>query len=560
MTESPAAARPPVTAEPLPPSSTTLPTTSAAVAARATFRLAPVAQWGVVVLAAVAGLMLLWWPLGHDQGILAINGAAVARGGLPYRAAFENRGPLSFFLFALISLAFGPNAWGVRLVDLGVAVATAVLLYRMLASLGSRGAARLAGAAWILTVVSLGHQDSAQVELWIGSAMLACVALVAREPRYRASDLALFGALVGTATTHKPFFPLFLAVPGAVVLLRRWRDVRGVARDTSILVAGAIAPLVLMLAWFWAEGGLHDLWEAHVLYTLQVYVGKAKTLPERVSSLLSFFVRGGHILPPVPTAVIAAAVGVAVLWRGRRALVLALGVWFACAVFTVFLQGRFFLYHWTLMLPALAPLAAAGCVSATRAAAPGRWLGVAVSVALVAQCAIIPLDHLRAWLPFVAGGVSADTYYADFTIWQTNPAAERSVARYLRERTRPGEPIGMWAVDGAVPFLADRPSATRFASRRYVIWGKGREIRQRYRREYLRDIAERRPPYFVINLSGSESDEPLAREFPELGALVAERYVPDTIIGNLEVLRLRSRPADGSGAPPPLKPGIGARR
>jgi hypothetical protein len=404
----------------------------------------------------------------------------------------------------------------------------------------------------VLAVVSLGHQDAAQLDLWIGTAVLGGALLVAREPRYRARDLAAFGLLVGLASLTKQLYPVLLAVPGAVVLWRRQRDVAGVARDAGVLLLAWLAPIALTLAWFWARGGLADLWEAHMTYTLRVYpVYAGDSRAARLPMTLSFLLRSAL----VPTALCAAAAGLASLWRDRRALALALAAAVACGLVVVVLQGRFFPYHWAVLLPPLAALAAVGCADAARGPGPGRRLGVAVAAGLIAQAAIVPLYQLRHWAAYVGGRTDAAAYYARFAVWQTNPADERAAAAYLGARQRPGEPIGMWAVDAAVPFLADRPLATRFSERRVLTFAPDHEITRRYRREFVADVAARRPPYFVVNTSIDAHERPLEGAFPELGALVAARYVRDTAFGSLEVLRLRA-PA---GAEPPAPRGPTAR-
>ena len=498
-------------------------------------------QWAVVGLAGLAAVTMLWWPLGHDQGIFALNGATVAAGGLPYRDAFETRGPLAFYLYAALRLLFGPTAWGVRVFDVAVVLLGAALVYRVVTTVGSRPAARLAAAGWVLAVVSLGHQDTAQFELWIGVAVLGGLLRVVRPGGYRTRDLVAFGGIVGLASLTKQFYPILLAVAGAVVLVRRRSNVRMIARDAGLLFLGWAAPVAAALAWFAAQGTLPDLWEAHMTYTLTVYPAYVGDSQGRVLSVLGFLLRGAI----VPTTLAAAGVGVALLWRECRDLALALLTWLACGLFMVVLQGRFFPYHWAVLYPALAVLAGVGCAYAARRVDAGRWFGVVVGAAILAQTALTPLGGVRHWMALLTGRESAAAYYARFSVWLTNPAEEQAAARYLHARTRPGQPVGMWAVDAAVPFLADRPLAGRISERRGLTLAPWHPLTQRYRREFLRDVASDRPPYFVVNLRVDAHERPLAQDFPELNALVTQRYVHDSTFGALEVLRLRS------GALPP---------
>ena len=41
----------------------------------------------IIVLAALSAIVMLWWPIGFDQGDFATNGDILVRGGEPYRDA-----------------------------------------------------------------------------------------------------------------------------------------------------------------------------------------------------------------------------------------------------------------------------------------------------------------------------------------------------------------------------------------------------------------------------------------------------------------------------------------
>lgn len=507
-------------------------------------------EWAVLAFAALAGVMMLWWPLGHDQGIFASNGAVVAAGGEPYRDAYETRGPLVFYLFAAFRLLFGAAAWGIRVVDLAVAVFTAALLGRVLAPFASRRVRRLTGAAWVLMVVTLGHKDSAQPDLWIATAVLGGTLLVTREAGYRRRDLVAFGWLIGLASLTKQVYPVLLAVAGVVVLWRRRGHAAGAARDLGLLTLGWAAPVAAMLAWFWARGGLGELWEAHMTYTLRIYPIYTGERQSRVVNTLVFFLHS----PPMATALPAAALGSVALWRGRREVALAMAAWVATGLFEILLQGRFFPYHWVFLVPPLAVLAAVGCASALREPGVGRRLGVAVGLCLIAQVGLRPLIETEQWLEYLAGRKSTDVYYTRFSVGITSPAEEMAAARYLRAHSRPADRIGTWAMNPALPFLADRLNVNRFTTRRWFLLAPEHELTRRYRRQLFADVAGRRPLYFVVNRRTDPGLRPLEREFPELNALVADRYVHDTTFGGLEVLRLRgaaAAPRSPRDGPPP---------
>jgi hypothetical protein len=168
-------------------------------------------------------------------------------------------------------------------------------------------------------------------------------------------------------------------------------------------------------------------------------------------------------------------------------------------------------------------------------------------VAIVAQAAITPLYAVTDWLNYVTGREDANIYYDRFAVGITDPSEERAVASYIRARTRPDESIGMWAINTAVPYLADRASASRFIERRIFTIAPDHPITRAYRREFVAEIAARRPTYFVVNRRVDPWDQPAAQAFPELAGLVADWYVHDTTFGGLEVLRRRPALAGAAG-------------
>jgi len=79
----------------------------------------------------------LWWPMGRDQGILAWVGDTILNGGLPYRDAWDVKGPASHYVYALVGWLFGRNQWGIRLLDLLLVFAASLALWRLLRCLRS---------------------------------------------------------------------------------------------------------------------------------------------------------------------------------------------------------------------------------------------------------------------------------------------------------------------------------------------------------------------------------------------------------------------------------------
>jgi hypothetical protein len=519
-----------------------------------------VARWGIVAFAALACVMMLWWPLGYDHGIFASNGDVLLRGGAPYRDAFELRGPLAFYTSAAIQLLFGRGAWGLRLVDVAIALLTAWLLRGRLRTLTGPSAALTAAALWPLIVASLTYDGSAQYDLWVGTAMLAATLAVTRPGGYRSRDLVLAGALIAMASLTKPFYPAFLAVPGVVVLVHRRRVPGSPARDLALLVAGWLAPIALAAVALASQGVLLDAWNANVVYSLRVYVPASEFSAHPSSSPLVVMFNGTwrFLSQPIILLLIAPVVsGVVVLWMRARTLAIAILAWLAMGVFFVLLQNKFWPYHWSPTYPALLVLAAVGIHAAI---SDSRRSGSRAAVVLSTTCVAVivgilaaqPAVDLRRWARFVTGQKDAAWYYGTFLQYgSVNPAEERAVAAYLQSHTRAGAPFAHWSVDGALAFLAGRPNATRFHNKRVLMGPLMSPTSRALRTEYLDRVRTLRPTYVVVSTRTGGPDTTrsaalLAREFPELGALVAGSYAMEARIGMVDLYRLRE-PAAAPG-------------
>ena len=112
-----------------------------------------VLRWLYFGLAALAGAWAaasLSWPFGWDQGILSWVGDVIHRGGMPYRDAWDIKGPLAYYLYAVAQWLFGENLWGIRLLDLVFLVASALVLRRVVRGLSDSAVARWACLTFIL--------------------------------------------------------------------------------------------------------------------------------------------------------------------------------------------------------------------------------------------------------------------------------------------------------------------------------------------------------------------------------------------------------------------------
>ena len=112
--------------------------------------------------------------------------------------------------------------------------------------------------------------------------------------------------------------------------------------------------------------------------------------------------------------------------------------------------------------------------------------------------------------------------------------------RYLERTTVATDSMFLWGWDGAIPYLVDRVSPSRFTFAGPLMWGSHSETRQGYRAELMQALRAH-PPQVMVR--GTMSDALLkpdeAWPFEDLEAYLRSAYRRDTVVAGYEILRRR---------------------
>lgn len=329
------------------------------------------------------------WPLAPDHGIMGLVGRAWARGGVPYRDAFDTKGPLAYAFFAAVERGLGPSDLALRTCDAMLLAAGAVAFAMGLRRVVAAEVAWAAAALWVCLVPSLGYEHTMQPDGWVALATAPAILACWVNPAGLVSAL-LLGVVCGAAVMVKPIFLAYAAAPPVAALLAG-APPRVAARQAAVAAGAAAAVVVLVCGWFFAHGSAGALFEAYVQYNRKVYWGAEKRdLFGHLRGVVSFwFWNDGRFLFPL-----ALAGGVALWQRNARFAILVIG-WSLGAAALVTLQGRFFTYQWLIMFPPLCLLASIGISHVTAALARAlrsperRWaLPAHVAIASVSLAAL----------------------------------------------------------------------------------------------------------------------------------------------------------------------------
>ncbi len=526
-------------------------------------------RWVVFValcgLVAFAAAGTLFWPMGRDQGIFAWTGDAICAGGMPYRDAWDVKGPAGPYTYALAQCLFGRSLWGIRAIDLLFLAAASVgvwLIVRRAAGTSAAHAAALLHVCLYLLQrpAAGGYWDTAQPDAWGAMAATGALALLAGPRRCGHAHRVGAGVLLGIAVLYKWLLVGFV-VPLVVydLMARRGPGRSQIARVGELLV-GCAAVVALSVAYLAARGALGEFLGIQLGFNWTIHArAQHRPVSMHLRILWAFFGRWGMLC-----ALALAAFGAVGWWRRRRALVAALVVWVAAAFAFVWIQNKYYPYHWAPLQAALAVLAGLGLrrlrvrtAAALRRGAGRSAAGAAEALALGASVLLVALNvrtlNRGGWRAFVTGSLPRDDYWLSFGGYYRGGfcfLANARLAEYLKQRTAEDDAVLVWGFEPLSNYLSGRRPPTRFGYHYPLTADPQNRYVRRYRKEFLEALRSHPPAYVVVfdqdpnNLTPRPSRAYL-EDFAELSAFLRSGYVHEATIERAELWRRAHRPPLG---------------
>jgi hypothetical protein len=477
----------------------------------------------VVVFLALAVLRLpsLVQPSGNDQGLYAYVGQQVARGGVPYRDAWDQKPPGIHLAYAVMYTIW-PHDPVVPATDLLAAVAAALLLVALGRRLSERPGAGEAAALLFLLLGNPSFQRlsgmyvRAQCETYIGVLAVAALLLVvtstiARERGDRlprTGGLFAAGLALGAIFLFKYNAGVYAGAAAFTVPLMMpprgpsRRTFRPVVNGLLWLSAGFAVPVAITAVWIAHAGAFHDLIAAtidyNVRYSGETYGGAAgfatylATFPVRHAGIDSLWLLGGA----GSTLLVVTAPST------RRHLVAPM--WVAAACLSIAINGsRGLPQYFVQALPLLA--LAAGLALCVAWSALGLALRAALAIALtIAVARVASFDKLadNTWrdLQYARGAIARTDYLSQFASARTSAAAVYDLADFLHAKTAESDRVFVFGFSGNAYVRAGRVSASRFFWSRPVLVGFNDGQPGYGAAGLLKDLAASRPPLVVLQM------------------------------------------------------------
>ena len=320
---------------------------------------------------------------------------------------------------------------------------------------------------------------------------------------------------------------------------------------------GCLLVLALVAALLWRAGALKDTVEVLFLWNAE-YSRLRVPLAGGLLYQTALFLVGGRrhwLLFPVGLLALAGAADLAFRPKAGRMRWL-LPTWALVIMASVWVQGKYYTYHWLPVLPPLALLAGHGLSAIGRllhracprpAARALSALGLAAVLALLGaaywKSLRLPISTLLGRTPRSALLARWDRY-GDFSL-----SADRDVAAYLRSHTEPADTVFVWGFEPLIYFLADRAPASRFLYTVPLVtaWSPAE-----WRAEFVRDLEEKGPPFIVVAhndvlpwMTGRRDDSAAqVHSFGEFRSLLEGRYRKVQRIEDFDIYEQRDRQSD----------------
>jgi 4-amino-4-deoxy-L-arabinose transferase-like glycosyltransferase len=496
----------------------------------------------VLVSILLGGTLLAYPRTSLDNSTYTYVGQTIVHGGMPYRDAWDLKGPALFYAYAALVAMFGKSSVALQVMDILLQLATAFVIFAVgVRIFGKREVGLLAGVLYLVgfysqTVLHITMTGQTDGFLSLPLALSVLWLLRATE-NDRWIAWACAGAWVAVVTLFKLPFGLMGVCMIIAALTRPDSSIKQFIRRLFSLGVGFAIPLLLCGFYFYSKGALTDLLDTQLIAAL--YHVKLNENGHYFACIVSSF------LPPVRAPLyiltLLSIVPVALSIVHKKAVLLPTRIllgWFAICWIVFFMHGGVEAYHFTPMFAPVAILSAGTLYSvySARSTSTKLTLWFATTAVVVLMCCL-------SWR------IGKNVVYEWHALHgEAPPQRGDAMAAYVKQHTSPQDTIFVW---GSVPSIyldSDRRAASRFIDAYHLaLPPEGLN----YRQVFLNEFTAAKPKYFILEIQ-LRPDGPCGfqyadfrqafGEFPQLSEIVTRDYELETTppLGLFELYRRKN--------------------
>lgn len=509
----------------------------------------------IVSAVALLGIVELPVPPGRDQGIFLYHGWGLIEGLVPYRDLWDHKPPGIYFLYAAALKIFGHRYVSINIFDILWRLATVAAVYSLARKIYGKREGYIAAIIYGIwaTAAGSGFWWTAQAESFMVLPLVLSMHFFLIEAMTAHALCGIMAAFSTTLKTTAGLMILFYVAAIYIMPRKTWEPFPKRSKFLGYLfgILMVFIPLTMYFAFSYAAD---DLW--NTVITFNLYHGGV-TFPiakffENFKFLFLFF---------IPLWAVVWIQGIAKAQERKNHLGI-ITLWLLICILMVFLQRKYFLYHYFMIIGPGAVLAARGFGIAidycfAKGSAAKR---IAAAAAMAAWVVLIgcgwlhyvyqaTAQHYRSF-EFLSGAIDKTTYFGRFI----DPAGDvsliedKAVAAYIRDRTKPDEKFLVWGFEPLVNFWAQRFAPTRFNSDYPLSFEPdspvSARLREKWRGDFMNDIGKNAPAYIAVvhnDRNALETVDSAAQleKFPEFKQFIAEKYSLETTIKDFDLYRRR---------------------
>jgi hypothetical protein len=489
-----------------------------------------------LALCAIIFACTLTYPFNNDNALYAYMADLLIKGRLPYIGSWDQNFPGIIAVHAVQILVSGHSQLAFHIFDILLQLVGSYFLFKIGTRLYDERAGALAAILAALYYVQQGFWMAGERDTYVSVLLIAAFYFALKKER-----AFLVGVLAGLTVLFRPTYGLY------PVIFFGWHLFdSGRKKNTSLDLIGSLLPLLIVVIIYAAANGLKDLWEATILFNLKVYSGEGASFsfwePIRFYAISLF----------------AAAAGIWWMWKKERPSLFLWFALFAASVISLIALYRHSVYHYHPAMTLFILASAVGWIKIADVAAakwsPLRMILPAI-ILLFFTAQTFRGNTISHVLADIAGrriqslDESYDRYEPSTTFGAT---VQLNVGEYLKAHTSSNEIVQMFGPYSYPQYYAGSLTASRFQTLHAITMRRGGDslqpFQQNWRVEYLRDMRQNRPLYFIVcdapeafrqYYGGKLGHEILREDFRELGTWLDSSYYPETKIGAFTLYRRR---------------------